>query len=168
MSQLQKRSLPIVAVAAFAASMVLMAAPASAKTTTFHFFEKNLTSTFVGPTGQPVSPSANTAPVPGDRFNETSNDFVGNHKHHAKTSTASDHLECTFIDAMGNATCSGQIAIGGSLLLAIDATVNVGQNGVPAVPINGGTGKFKHAHGTVKSTSVGNSGNSDLTVMVIT
>jgi hypothetical protein len=37
------------------------------------------------------------------------------------------------------------------------------------VPINGGTGKFKHAHGTVKSKSLGgNTSNSDLTVTVIT
>jgi hypothetical protein len=95
-------------------------------------------------------------------------DYVGNHKHHAKQATASDHLRCTITGAAGNsatAVCDAQIAIGGSMLLANHAKLTFGESNAPiVVPINGGTGIYRHAHGTVISTSVGN--DSDLTVKV--
>jgi hypothetical protein len=43
--------------------------------------------------GHPLSP--NSAPAVGDRLSFASNDYAGNHKHHAKQTTASDHIVCT-------------------------------------------------------------------------
>lgn len=170
MSQLQRRSLPIAAIAVCAVTLLLTAASASAKTTTLHFFEKGVSFSFVGPTGKPLPPPGPTSgpPVPGDRFNVIDDYYVGNHIHHAKRPTVSDHVECTFIDATGNAKCSGQIAIGGSMLLATDVILNVGQNAPPKVPINGGTGKYKHAHGVIINTPLGNSNNADVTIKFTT
>ena len=94
--------------------------------------------------------------------------LLGNDKHHAKRSTASDHLRCTITGSTGDsatATCDAQIAIGGSMLLANHAKLTFSESSAPVVvSINGGTGLYRHAHGTVTSTSVGN--NSDLTIKV--
>jgi hypothetical protein len=166
MSQFQRRSLPIAAIAACAVSMVLTVASASAKTTTtLHFFSKQVGFSLVGPNGKPLPPTSN--PVSGDRINLINDYYVGNHKHHATRATVSNHVECTFIDAMGNAMCSAQIAIGGSMLLATDVTLNVGQGAPPKVPINGGTGKYLHAHGVLMNKRLGN-GNNDITLKFTT
>ena len=96
---------------------------ASARTVTLHYFSKQTSSTFVTPQGKPLGPSS--APAVGDINDNTDLDYVGNHKHHAKQSTASDHLRCTITGSTGSgatATCDAQIAIGGSMLLANHAT----------------------------------------------
>ena len=139
---------------------------ASAKTVTLHYFSKQTSSTFVTPQGKPLGP--NSAPAVGDVNDNTDVDYVGNHKSHAKQSTASDHLRCTFTGFSGNnavATCDAQIAIGGSMFLANNVKLTFSNSNAPiVVPITGGTGIYRHAHGKVISTSVGN--NSDLTIKV--
>ena len=64
---------------------------------------------------------ASAPPAVGDTFDNTGIDYVGNHKHHAAKPDGSDHLRCTItsISSTGpTVLCSGQIAIGGSMLLA--------------------------------------------------
>jgi hypothetical protein len=59
--------------------------------------------------------------------------------------------------------CSGQIAIGGSMLLANDETFPLSAS-APLTPINGGTGIYRHARGLLTPTSIGN--NTDFTIRV--
>jgi hypothetical protein len=144
---------------------VAIAAPAAgAKTVTLHLFSRATSSTFVDAQGHPVPPSA--PPAVGDTFDNTGVDYVGNHKHHAARPNGSDHLRCT-ITSVSNvgpkALCSGQIAIGGSMLLANDETFTLSA-GPPPTPINGGTGIYRHARGLITPTNIGN--NTDFTIRV--
>jgi hypothetical protein len=151
---------------ACAAIVSLLLASSASAATTLHFFDKQVSSIFKGPGGQPLGPGA--TPTVGDSFDNTDLDYVGTHKHHAKTWTASSHLVCTFTSITGpmsgTATCDGQIAIGGSMLLAENAKVSFSNSPTVVVSITGGTGKFRGAHGHVKSTSIGNTNNSDITI----
>jgi hypothetical protein len=145
-------------------TLAALAPAANAKTVTLHYFSKQTSSTFVNPQGQPLAP--NSSPAIGDINDNTGIDYVGSHKHHAKKPTASDHLRCTitnFTATAGTASCDGQIAIGGSMLLANDARFTL-SNGPHVIPINGGTGIYRHAHGTIVAMSVGN--NTDFTITV--
>jgi hypothetical protein len=78
-------------------------------------------------------------------------------------------LRCTitsFTATGASATCDAQIAIGGSMLLANDARLTLSNSTAPAVvPINRGTGIYRHARGKAIATSVGN--NTDLTTKII-
>jgi hypothetical protein len=151
----------LVAVMTGAAVLAFGAGPASAKTTTLHFFSKAVSNSVFQANGQPIT-NQNAQPAPGDYFVSTDVDYVGNHKKHAKTSTGSDNLVCTFTTtSMG--VCDAVIAVGGSVLLANHVTVDLTANS-PVVPLNGGTGPYKGAHGTLSAAVVGNSGNSDFTV----
>jgi hypothetical protein len=137
---------------------------ASAKTVTLHIFSRQTSSTLVDLQGHPVSPS--TPPAVGDTFDNTGVDYTGTHKHHAATSNGSDHLRCTItgMTAAGpTARCSGQIAIGGSMLLANDDTLTL-SDGPPPTPINGGSGIYRHAHGLLTAKDFGN--NSDFTIRI--
>jgi hypothetical protein len=169
MSHFARRATPLLALVAGAASLGLGASPASAaKTTTLHFFQKGTSGTFAGPDGKPLPPPGpTTAPVVGEKFTATDDDYVGDHKKHAKKATASDHLVCVITSLEGAATCDGQIAIGGSMLLADAVSVDLSQATV-VVPLNGGTGKYKHAHGVASSVTIGTSSNSDFTVKFTT
>jgi hypothetical protein len=89
--------------------------------------------------------------------------YAGNSKHHAKAPTASIHLACVVTTAP-DAVCFAQVAIGGSMLLANQFTVSLASgNPFSTVKLNGGTGKFVHARGTVNSTPVSQS-NSNVTI----
>lgn len=59
--------------------------------------------------------------------------------------------------------CSGQIAIEGSMLLVNDETFPLSAS-PPPTPINGGTGIYRHAHGLLTPTNIGN--NTDFTIRV--
>jgi len=144
-------------------TMALSAMPASARTITLHFFSKQVYSSFTGPTGQPLGPTA--APALGDRFSFADDDYVGNHRHHARTPFASDHSDCTIVSA-GTALCDGQLALGGSMLFANNFAVSTSSSSGPSkVPINGGTNQYRHAHGTVLTKSLPHSNNTDTTVI---
>lgn len=167
MRQLKKRTCPVAAVLAATASVTLAAAPASAKTTTLHYFQKSTSQKFVGANGKPIAPfGPKHHPKIGDRFVSTDLNYTGNHKHHASKASASDRLVCTFINANGLAKCHGVITIGKSTLLA-DATISL-RGGNVDIPITGGTGVYAHAHGTTKSVSIGNTNDSDFTVTFTT
>ena len=65
--------------------------------------------------------------------------------------------------AGATALCSGQIAIGGSMLLANDETLTLSDT-APPTPINEGTGIYPLAHGLITPKNVGN--NTDFTIEV--
>jgi hypothetical protein len=135
---------------------------ASARKVTLHYFSKQTSSTFVDPQGRPLGPG--DAPAVGDVNDNTGVDFVGNHRHHARKATASDHLRCTitsFTAMAGAARCDGQFAIGGSMLLANDAPFTL-SNAPHVISISGGTGIYHHARGKIIATSVGK--NTDFTI----
>lgn len=152
--------------AAVLLALAVLVPAASAKTVTLHYFSKQTSSTIVTPQGQPLGPNAR--PRIGDISDDTGIDYVGNHKHHAKQATASDHLRCTiksFTSGGGTATCDGQIAIGGSMLLANSSPLTFSNTNAPTVvSINGGTGIYRHAHGRIVGTTVGN--NTDFLIRV--
>jgi hypothetical protein len=162
----RSRILTVAVSLACAATLALLVASSASAATTLHFFSKQVSSTLKGPDGQPLSPNA--TPTVGDSFDSTDLLYVGTHKHHAKTWIASDHLVCTFTALTGPmngaATCDGQIAIGGSMLLAENAKLIFSTSPTVVVPITGGTGKFRGARGQVKSTNIGNTNNSDITI----
>jgi len=55
-------------------------------------------------------------PTPGDVVDLVFDDFVGNHRRHAKRRSGSDHLHCTFV-AAGPPNCVSHIAFGSSMLV---------------------------------------------------
>ena len=141
------------------------ASAAAAKTTTYHFFSKDVYSRISDANGNPVSPNA--MPVAGDRFSFASDDYVGNHRHHARHATASDHIVCTIM-ANGKGLCDGTLAIGGSMILGDDFILDLASNNpVTVVEITGGTGRFRHARGTIVAKSVSQN-TTDLTIRVTT
>jgi hypothetical protein len=162
----QRAIAPVLASAAIAA----VAAPAAAaKTTVLHFFSKAVYSRLSTASGTPLPSSA--TPVVGDRLSSADNDYVGNHKHHAKLPIASDRISCTFTSITGpisgTALCDGTFALGGSMILADDFVLNFGTE-LTRVKITGGTGRYLHVHGTVVVVGVGKSNNSDITATVTT
>jgi hypothetical protein len=158
--QIDKRAAAALAVTGCTVAIGAGAVPASADAATLKFFQKSTGGQFLGPDGQPLTnPMMAT---PGSSFTATDVDYVGTHKRHASTPTASDHIACTFMTDSA-ATCNGQIAIGGFMLLANAVTVNFAANNI-TVPINGGTGKYAHARGSATSVGIGNTNTSDFTV----
>ena len=151
-----------VSIVALAGAMLAMSAvPATAKTITLHFFSKQTSSTLTDANGNPVS--QNAPPSVGDRLSFSDDDYVGNHTHHAKRATASDHVNC-IVSQPGKGLCNGEQAIGGSMLLAEGFTIDFTSNGPTRVTITGGTLRYKGAHGTLVVKTIGNSNNSDNTI----
>ncbi len=125
-------------------------ASASNSGQTLHFFETSTTSTWTNASGQqiPGGPSQSNPPSPGDQNELTHLDFVGNHTHHAKHWTASDHVLCV-INSQGNAVCQAQLALDGSMVLG-KGTLN-GSSSTQTLTVTGGTGTFP---GVVSGTIV--------------
>ncbi len=137
------------------------ASAAAAKSVTLHFFSKSVYTRVSNASGNSVSQSS--GPAAGDRYSSASNDYVGNHKHHAKLATASDHIVCT-LTSSSTSLCDGTIAIGGAMIFGDDFALNFNSSSPTVVKITGGTGIYRHAHGTVIAKSVGK--NSDVTIKV--
>jgi hypothetical protein len=117
-------------------------ASASNSGQTLHFFETSTTSTWTNASGQPIpgGPSQSNPPSPGDQNELTHLEFVGNHTHHAKHWTASDHVLCV-INSQGNAVCQAQLALDGSMVLG-KGTLN-GSSSTQILTVTGGTGTFQ-------------------------
>jgi hypothetical protein len=157
----------ILLVSATMLALTLTVSGASAKTATLHLFSRQTSSTFVTPQGKPLPP--NTPPAAGDISDNTDVDYVGTHQHHAKNPTGSDHLRCTitsFAAAGATGVCDGQIAIGGSMLLVNHETVALSESARLTFRINGGTGIYRHAHGKLITTNIGNTSNSDFDIKI--
>jgi hypothetical protein len=147
-------------VAACAAIVAVGASAAAAQAVTLHFFSKGVYSRFSDAAGKPLGPKSR--PAAGDRLSFASNYYAGNHKHHAKQATASDHIVCTFTST-SSALCDGTIAIGSSMIIGDDFVLKFNSK-TTTVKITGGTGRYRHAHGTVIAKNVGP--NTDITIKV--
>ena len=153
--------LALAGIAALLASCLAVAPASAAKK--LRFFSKQVSSSLTDASGNPIT-NPNTPPAAGDRFVVTDLDYVGNHRHHAKRWTASDHFACTFTTPPA-AICSGQIAIAGSMLFSDNVPLDFANpSATVTVPITGGTGRYRGAKGTVTSVSVGKTNNSNLTI----
>jgi hypothetical protein len=130
---------------------------------TFHLFAKTTRSTFTDPSGHPILGHVPPPPA-GSVLTNTGSEYLGTSKRHSHAPSASTNIIC-FVTKAPHALCYGQIAIGGSMLLANRFTANLAQ-GDPftSIPINAGTGKFSGAHGTVHTTAVGTGNSIDLTI----
>ena len=148
-------------IAACATLGAVGASAAAAKTVTLHYFSKQVYSRISDASGHPLAP--NSAPAVGDRISNASDDYAGNHVHHAKQATASDHIVCTLI-SNSSALCDGMTAIGSAMILGDDFVISFASNAPTTVKITGGTGIYRHAHGTIVAKTVAN--NTDLTIKV--
>jgi hypothetical protein len=159
---MQSRNMPraLVAAAAVLAAAALVAAPAGAAgKAQLKFFSHVTSQSLTDASGNPLS---GREPVAGDRIVVTDVNYAGNHKHHAKRYTSTDHLACTFTGA-DSGVCDGQFNIGPSMLLTENATISFKDPRL-TFPITGGTGRYRGAKGTIVSTSVGGSDDSDVVI----
>jgi hypothetical protein len=133
--------------------------PAGAATSpvVLHFFQKESTLTFYNAAGQVIQ----GYPPVGGHVREDDDDYVGNHLHHAKHWSVTDHLYCNVVSAPATADCFAAFASGGSLMYADNLTINLA-SGSGSLAIDGGTGDYAGYSGTCSSTTVGNSNNSDI------
>ena len=146
-------TLRTVAITAVLALVPAASASAAGKTETLRFFSKVDKVTLTHADGTVVD-SPNAEPVPGDRLDVYASDFAGNHKKHAKRSTASEHVVCIFGTAP-EPDCVVHVAIGGSLLIFHGNT------------LVGGAGKYVGATGKVISNkTIPNSNDSDVVAKV--
>jgi hypothetical protein len=162
-----------VAVAAFraliAAGVVLCGAvcAAAASATTLHLYQKEVSTKIVNAAGHRVNPAAR--PSVGDRLDEVDLIYSGTAAHHTKRAVGADHLGCVIVKLPTPVVCGLQIAFGRAMLLSDGFVVNLASRYPFArVPIRDGTGRFAHAHGTIKSMPIGRSSNSNLTAVFST
>jgi Tol biopolymer transport system component len=127
-------------------------ASAASTTKTYRFWSKTASFKLLGADGQPSSGE----PQVGSTIIVTDDNYVGDHRHHAKTATATDHLTCTLSTAdeahgQVNALCDGQVALPGGMILVDHAQVNLAADDT-VFPVTGGTGVFaKVKSGTLVS-----------------
>jgi hypothetical protein len=150
--------------AIFVGALCAIALPASsASATTLHLFAKTTDSTFTDPSGHPILAHV-PPPAAGSVLTNTGVEFLGTSKHHAHTPIASTNIIC-FVAKAPRALCYGQVAIGGSMLLANRFAANLAHsNPFASIPINAGTGKLAGAHGRIRTSSVGGGNSINLTI----
>jgi hypothetical protein len=145
-------------ISALSTALVLAAAvspatgQAAGNTQTLSVFSKPVSFTLTSADGTVSHHPPATEPKPGDVLEMDSIDFVGNHRHHAKRATISDHLQCTF-GAGPEPDCLSWSAVGGSLLRFRDDR------------LIGGTGRYQGATGRVVSNREV-AGGSDIVVRI--
>src|SRR5579884_588827 len=139
---------------------------------TLHYFSKSTSQAIYGSDGKPIT-DPNAAPQVGGYLVSTGLDYVGDHTSHSSAVAGSDHLICQFETVAttpnGSSTllCNGQIALGGSMLVADHQTVQLSQNSPINLSFTGGTGQYQGVTGTISTQSVGpNSNDTDFTLSV--
>jgi hypothetical protein len=107
----------------------------------------------------------NATPVAGDYIVSTDNDYVGTQANHSMDVAATDHLYCLVVQAPGSVVCSGQIAVGDSMILADNSMQDFSANSTTQTfQVTGGTGDYQGATGTVVTTQIGNTNNSEFLI----
>jgi hypothetical protein len=144
------------------ATVAMVAASASAKTITLHYFAKQVSVKVMNRAGHPRNPDKRL--VAGDVGDLIGLAYVGDHNHHAKRWSASFHARCVARSSK-RANCDIQIAIGGSMLLGYGIHLNH-RGSFSTIKISSGTGVFQRAHGTVTVIDVANTNSSDFTIRV--
>jgi hypothetical protein len=135
----------------------------TASAATLHLFAKTTRNTFTDPSGHPILGHVPPPPA-GSILTNTGVEYLGSAKHHARSTSASTNIIC-FVTKAPKALCYGQMAIGGSMLLANRFSTNLAQsNPFASIPINAGTGTFAGAHGTIRTAAVGGGASVELTV----
>jgi hypothetical protein len=150
--------------AIFVGALCAIAVPASsASAATLHLFAKTTENTFTDPSGHPILGHVPPPPA-GSVLTNTGVEYLGTSKHHAHAPIASTNIIC-FVTKAPRALCYGQLAIGGSMLLANRFIANLAQsNPFASIPINAGTGKFARAHGRIRTSTVGGGNSVNLTI----
>ena len=94
--------------------------------------------------------------------------YTGTKAHHAKTSSGTAFLYCTLTKTGTKSaipvTCNGVVAIGGSMLISVSKQNLAKSSKTSVYPIVGGTGRYLHAHGTVKTTDVDKKGDANAVI----
>ena len=129
---------------------------AAGKTITLRYYVETVNFVYRRADGT-VAPQPPANAAAGDQLEITEVGYKGTHKSHAKKSTAVSYTVCHFKSAKGAPTCEGSVATGNELM--------VFRTEAGADPeLIGGTGRFTGATGTVKSTEVPNTNNSDVVI----
>lgn len=155
----------LAATALAAAAIPSLAAPAAkpgragSGTITFHFYSKVASLVLTRADGTVVQ-QPTQAPGAGDQLEITENAYRGTHQAHSKKVAATSHTICVFKSANGAPVCDGQAAVGGNQLLLFRTPA-----GGDTI-VSGGTGRFAGASGTVASTQIGDTDDSDLVIVV--
>ncbi len=152
------------AVAIVLGALCAIAIPASsASAATIHLFAKTTQNTFTDPSGHPILGHV-PPPAAGSVLTNTAVEYLGSFKHHARTPSATTNIIC-FVTKAPNALCYGQLAIGGSMLLANRFVANLGHsNPFASIPINAGTNEFAGAHGEIRTAPAGGANSINLTI----
>lgn len=140
MSQLKFVALGVVVVVLVAVAVSSASTAGARKTQTLRVFSKDVSLTMTTGDGTVIRKPPFPDAKPGDVLDVNSLDYVGNHRHHAKRWSMSQHLRCVF--GTGEPVCESQIARGGSLVIF---------GGNPGTVING-TGRYQGATGHVISS----------------
>lgn len=133
------------------------AAGASTSPIVLDLFQEQTTLTFYNASGQVIQ----GYPPVGGHVREDDVDYVGNHSHHAKHWTVTDHLYCNVVSGPATADCFTEFASGDSLIYGDNLTVNLA-SGSGNLAVDGGTGKYAGYSGSAASSAIGNSNNSDI------
>jgi hypothetical protein len=135
-----------------------------------HLYSVSTENLQFGPDGKALT-DPNAPPASGDYFVSSDDNYLGTHTNHGKAVVATDHLVCVltaFSQSAQTATavCDGAVAFGNSMLVAEHQTVQLSNAQKVTINLTGGTGRYEGAHGTVESTSLANTDNSDVTVTI--
>jgi hypothetical protein len=119
------------------------------RTEVIHLFSKSQSFTYTKADGKVVKHPPQK-PHAGDHVDATGLDYVGSATDHAKKWTDSDHEICFFTSSHGG-TCYGQIAIGGSMILARGA---LSPSPNDKLTVYGGSGIYEGATGTADAVDL--------------
>lgn len=117
------------------------AGQAAGKTQTLRIFDKPVSMTLTHADGTVVRHAPFPEAQAGDVLDVYALDFVGDHRHHEKHASMSEHLRCTFASS-GPPACETHVAVGGSLLI------------FRGDKLVAGTGRYAHATGRVLSNKL--------------
>ncbi len=127
----------------------------------FSFYEKNSSLVYTAPNGKIATLPVDGPPAPGSQIEFTDLDYSGTLAHHSNPWSGSDHFACAFA-ADGKPTCSGQLAIDGSMLIA----QGPGGQGTFSIPVVSGTGSFLGYRGTLDVSDISTTLNANLVVVI--